>query len=38
MYMNNAMLTIGMKQHMQVGGYRQNLELINWWASGVESF
>ena len=38
MNMNNVTLIIGKKQHMQAGGYRQNIELINWWESGVESF
>ena len=38
MYMNNLMLIIGKRQHMQAGGYRQNIDLINWWVSGVESF
>ena len=38
MYMNNVMLIIGNRQHMQAGGYRRNIELINWWVSGVESF
>jgi hypothetical protein len=38
MYMNNVMLIIGKRQHMQAGECGQNIELINWWVSGVESF
>ena len=38
MYMNNAIIIIGMTQHMHAGGYRQNIELINWHVHGVESF
>ena len=38
MYLKYAMLIIGMKQHMQTGGCTQNVQLINWWVSGVENF
>ena len=37
MHMNNAMLIIGMKQHLQAVGDRQNIEHIYLWVSGVKS-